>query len=279
MDRNGSLGIRNPAVAAPALCLLLAGCAGSGEGLDANGRPLEEGDGGSVPLTPDFASIQSNVFTPVCSPCHSGAGAPQGLRLDAANSYAALVGVPSSEVSSLLRVEPGAPDSSYLVQKLEGRAAVGGRMPLDQPALPQATILVIRQWIQDGALPESAAASAAARSSFAVTAVSPTADVIAVAFNRPLDASLVSGATVELRSAPSVDGSSPIPAALAVSPHNAALLLIEPATPLAAGRYQLRLRGSGPVALADWNAVVLDGDRDGQPGGDHVARLDIAEAP
>jgi hypothetical protein len=163
------------------------------------------------------------------------------------------------------------------VQKLEGRAAVGGRMPLDQPALPQATILVIRQWIQDGALPESAA-SAAARSSFAVTAVSPTAEIIAVAFDRPLDASLVSGATVELRSAPSVDGSPPILAALAVSPHNAALLLIEPATPLAAGRYQLRLRGSGPVALADWNAVVLDGDGDGQPGGDHVARLDIAEA-
>jgi hypothetical protein len=277
MDRDGSLGIRNLAIAAPALCLLLAGCAGSGEGLDASGRPLEEGDGGTLPLTPDFASIQANVFTPVCAPCHSGAGAPQGLRLDAANSYAALVGVPSSEVSSLLRVEPGDPDASYLVQKLEGRAAVGGRMPLDQPALPQATILVIRQWIQDGALAES---TAAAGSSFAVTAVSPTAHVIAVAFDRPLDASLVSATTVELRPVPGVDGSSsPIRAALAVSPHNAALLLIEPARPLAAGRYELRLRGSGPVALADWDAVVLDGDGDGKPGGDHVARLDILEAP
>jgi hypothetical protein len=276
MDRDGSLGIRNLAIAAPALCLLLAGCAGSGEGLDANGRPLEEGDGGTLPLTPDFASIQANVLTPVCAPCHSGAGAPQGLRLDAANSYAALVGVPSSEVSSLLRVEPGDPDASYVVQKLEGRADVGGRMPLDQPALPQATILVIRQWIQDGALPES---TAAARSSFAVTAVSPTAEVIAVAFDRPLDASLVSATTVELRSAASPLASAPIRAALAVSPHNAALLLIEPAMPLAAGRYELRLRGSGPVALADWNAVVLDGDGDGQPGGDHVARLDLVEAP
>ena len=277
MDRLESLRSRNLAIAAPALCLLLAGCAGSGEGLDANGRPLEEGGGGTLPLTPDFASIQANVFTPVCAPCHSGAGAPQGLRLDAANSYAALVGVPSSEVSSLLRVEPGDPDSSYLVQKLEGRAAVGGRMPLDQPALPQDTILVIRQWIQDGALPESTAA--AARSSFVVTAVLPTADVIAVAFDRPLDASLVSATTVELRSAASEVASSPIRAALAVSPHNAALLLIEPARPVAGGRYELRLRASGPVALADWNGVVLDGDGDGQPGGDHVARLDLVEAP
>ena len=276
MDCDGSPRNRNLAIAAPALCLLLAGCAGSGEGLDANGRPLEEGGGGTLPLTPDFASIQANVFTPVCAPCHSGAGAPQGLRLDAANSYAALVGVPSSEVSSLLRVEPGEPDSSYLVQKLEGRAAVGGRMPLDQPALPQATILVIRQWIQDGASAES---TAAAGSSFAVTAVSSTAHVIAVAFDRPLDASLVSATTVELRSAASGVASSPIRTAPAVSPHNAALLLIEPAMPLAAGRYELRLRGSGPVALADWNAVVLDGDGDGRPGGDHVARLDIVEAP
>ncbi|HET7202624.1 MAG TPA: hypothetical protein VFI92_04595 [Steroidobacteraceae bacterium] len=261
-----------------ALCLLLAGCAGSGEGLDANGRPLDEGGGGTVPLTPDLASIQANVFTPVCAPCHSGAGAPQGLQLDAENSYAALVGVPSSEVPGLLRVEPGEPDSSYLVQKLEGRASVGARMPLGQPALPEATILVIRQWIQDGALPDSAG-SAAALSPFAVKAVSASASVIAVAFDRPPDASLVSPATVELRAAASPATSPAIGTVLEVSRHNDSLLLIEPAAPLAPGSYELTLRGSGPVALADWSAGVLDGDGDGRPGGDHVATFDIVEAP
>ncbi len=278
MYRNASR--RRPAIGGPALLsLLLVGCAGSGEGLDANGRPLDEGGGGQVPLTPEFASIQANVFTPVCAPCHSGAGAPQGLRLDAAASYAALVGMPSSEVPGLLRVEPGDPDSSYLVQKLEGRASVGGRMPLNQPALPQATILVIRQWIQDGALQDPPATqSADARSPFAVKTVSASSGVIAVAFDRPPDASLVSAATVELRAAASGAASPAIPAVVEVSRHNDVLLLIEPAARLAPGRYELRLRGSGPVALADWNAGVLDGDGDGRPGGDHVVTFDIVEA-
>jgi hypothetical protein len=96
-------------------------------------------------------SIQDNVFTPICTQCHAGAGAPLGLRLDEASSYAMLVNAPSVEVPSLNRVTPGDPDNSYLIHKLEGRAAVGAQMPLGQPALPAATIAVIRQWIANGA--------------------------------------------------------------------------------------------------------------------------------
>jgi hypothetical protein len=129
----------------------LVGCGGgSGEGLDVNGRPIGEG-GGDVPLEPTFASIQHNVFTPVCTACHAGAAAPRGLRLDADNSHAQLVGVTSDEVASLLRVAPGDPDASYLVHKLEGSAAVGARMPLGGPYLDAATMAVIRQWIGRGA--------------------------------------------------------------------------------------------------------------------------------
>jgi hypothetical protein len=47
---------------------------------------------------------------------------------------------------------PGDPDNSYLVQKLEGTAAVGGRMPQGGPFLDQATIDLVRQWISDGAM-------------------------------------------------------------------------------------------------------------------------------
>ena len=132
--------------------VVLAGCGGgSGEGLDANGRPIEEG-GTDAPLAPTLASLQQNVFTPACTGCHAGASAPQGLRLDAANSYAMLVGVPSVEVPGPLRVAPGNPGASYLVQKLEGNAAVGARMPLGGPFLDAATIAVVRQWIAAGAL-------------------------------------------------------------------------------------------------------------------------------
>src|SRR6266436_2377813 len=138
----------------PLSAALLAGCAGNGAGLDANGQPLGSGSGVPPPLTADFQSIQDNVFTPICVRCHSGAGAPEGLALDAAHSYALLVGVPSNEQSGQLRVKPGAPDSSYLVLKLEGAAGiVGVQMPFGAPALPQATIDVVRQWITNGAPP------------------------------------------------------------------------------------------------------------------------------
>lgn len=134
-----------------AAAVLLYGCGGSGEGLDTNGRPIQTGAPATAPLTADFQSIQDHVFTPICSVCHSGAAAPQGLRLDAANSYALLVGVPSVEVPSIQRIAAGNPDNSYLVQKIEGRAAIGARMPLGGPYLDAATIAAIRQWIADGA--------------------------------------------------------------------------------------------------------------------------------
>ena len=137
-----------------AVCIAAVGlnaCAGNGEGLDANGRPPGSGDPGGGPLVATFDSIQANVFTPICTTCHAGAGAPQGLRLDAANSYANLVNVASHEVPSLKRVEPGDPDNSYLVQKVEGTAAVGGRMPLGRAPLTAQQIALIRQWISEGA--------------------------------------------------------------------------------------------------------------------------------
>lgn len=93
------------------------------------------------------------IFTAKCISCHSGAAAPHGLKLDAANSFANLVNVASDEVPSLKRVKPFNPDNSYIVQKVEGTAAVGGRMPLGQAPLSTAQISLIRQWIIAGAAP------------------------------------------------------------------------------------------------------------------------------
>jgi Ca2+-binding RTX toxin-like protein len=101
----------------------------------------------------DYPTQIQSIFSQRCDHCHSGSGAPQGLRLDVANSFGDLVDVPSQEVPSLKRVEPGDPDNSYLVQKIEGTAAVGGRMPLGGSRLPQAEIDLIRQWISEGANP------------------------------------------------------------------------------------------------------------------------------
>ena len=59
----------------------------------------------------NFSEIQANVFTPGCatSGCHIGGGAPEGLRLDEANSYALLVGVASTQDPGVQLVAPGNP--------------------------------------------------------------------------------------------------------------------------------------------------------------------------
>ncbi len=108
-------------------------------------------NGVAVTLT----EIQQQVFTPMCSGCHSGPTSnalPSGMDLSsAADSFAALVNVQSLQVM-LDRVEPGDPDNSYLIRKLEGGPNIqGSRMPQGGPFLEQETIDMIRQWITDGA--------------------------------------------------------------------------------------------------------------------------------
>ena len=105
-------------------------------------------------FAPTWQAVQDNVFTPRCTACHIGAAAPMGLKLDAANSYAMLVGVDSIEQPDILRVAPFDPDNSYIIMKLEGAAGISGsQMPLNPPPLNPADIQVIRQWIENGANP------------------------------------------------------------------------------------------------------------------------------
>jgi len=138
-----------------AFVLVLAACGGgSGEGLDENGQPLGAGGAsGSVALVPTLSSIQANVFSVSCAVpgCQGGSSAQFGLRLDPGFSAGNLVNVASPRGANLVRVVPGNPDASFLIQKLEGTQPIGERIPLLGPYLPQSTIDVIRQWIRDGA--------------------------------------------------------------------------------------------------------------------------------
>jgi hypothetical protein len=246
--------------------LSLAGCAGNGQGLDANGQPLQPGSSGSGPLTAVFDSIQAHVFTPICTVCHIGAGAPHGLRLDAADSYNLLVGVPSAEVPSLLRVKPGDPSNSYLIQKLEGHAAVGDRMPLGGPYLSGDVIAVIRQWITDGAMPTSAAAATA---SFTVVSVAPSPnDVlhesppqVMIGFNRELDVTRVDADSARIEHLTSPEGGAPVevvPARVTVPSVNRRVLLLWPNRPLAPGHYRVVLRTSAESTVTDIAGAPLE---------------------
>jgi hypothetical protein len=248
----------------------LQGCAGNGNGLDSNGNPVTPGGGGGGgALTADFQSIQDNVFTPICTKCHEGAGAPEGLQLDATHSYALLVGVASAEQPAVLRVEAGDPDSSYVIRKLQGSPGISGQqMPFGGPYLPQSTIDVIRQWITNGAPNASAAQSieAAVKSvqRFAVATTSPDNDSIVstvvpqivVAFNGDIDTTLINNSTITVETAPVSQPGNPVLCTTAVPAGNPAAIVIKPQVPLANGTYRVTLHGS----LANINAQALGAD-------------------
>jgi len=275
------------------LAAVLAGCApGSGEDLNAAGRPVAEN--GDVPLAATLESIQANLFDPGCVICHSGAAAPLGLRLDAGSSYANLVGVRSRQSGSLLRVDPGDPDASYLVRKLEGTAATGGRMPLNGAPVPEQTIGFVRQWILEGAMPAGSPADGPP----AVVALSPAPGSagpdfpaeITAGFDRDVDAATVNAMTFTLvraggdRAFGDANDVQITPASVALAPANPRLAVMDlagiaPAEDL----YRVTLSGSGPNVILGIDGMALDGEfagdfpsGDGQEGGDFVAAFEVA---
>jgi hypothetical protein len=114
------------------------------------------GGGGGGGTAPTLTDVQTQIFNQYCTSCHTGNGRTPsgGMSLDATASYAALVNVGSSGKPGAIRVIPGDPDNSFLVQKLEGAAGIVGlRMPrTGPPYLTDAQVLLVRQWIAAGAL-------------------------------------------------------------------------------------------------------------------------------
>ncbi|MEO0998610.1 MAG: Ig-like domain-containing protein [Pseudomonadota bacterium] len=270
-----------PIAAGLTAAALLAACGGGdGSGITTPPPPPPPDP---PPFGANFSEIQDNVFTPTCavSGCHTGAGAPQGLRLDAANSFALLVGVASTEVPDVLRVAAGDPDNSYLIQKLEGTAAAGEQMPLGGPPLEQATIDVIRQWISDGAIDDRAPAGDPIRVSTLSIMPGATLDAapddIIVEFDRDPDASTVNANTFML-TASGGDGSfgdgnetAVTAASITVPAANTRSAVFDiDNNGLADDTYRITLSGSGASLLLDLGGNVLDGEFDGAsfPSGD-----------
>jgi hypothetical protein len=105
------------------------------------------------PAGKPFAEIQDEIFTPRCAlaGCHAAPQPAEGMDLGPGQAYAHLVGVPSNQRQELLRVEPGAPDESYLILKLRGTDIVGERMPFGGPYLSTEEINGVASWILAGA--------------------------------------------------------------------------------------------------------------------------------
>ena len=92
-----------------------------------------------------------------CLPCHSSdneAGRPRaGLDLSASNMPGSMIAVRSHQLADTFLINPGHPDTSYLVEKIATDSpSRGGRMPQDMPPLSAAEIETIRDWVLGGAL-------------------------------------------------------------------------------------------------------------------------------
>ncbi len=85
--------------------------------------------------------------------CHAGAAPAQGMSLEPGSAFGEIVGVPASEcMDGRLRVEPGAPTTSYLIHKLTGVAMCSGNMmPARGSSIPSSQLALIQGWICEGA--------------------------------------------------------------------------------------------------------------------------------
>lgn len=134
---------------------VLMGCQAAPQSPDGPESPgMETPDNGD---TVSFADDVQPIFTARCAGCHSSGGAAElaGIELLLTSNVAhnLLVNQRSVQNSDLILVVPGDANASLLFQKVNSDSPpVGGRMPQFQPALSQAQIDVIRDWIDQGAL-------------------------------------------------------------------------------------------------------------------------------
>jgi hypothetical protein len=107
------------------------------------------------PMLAGANGIQASVFQTSCtaSACHDASSPQEQLELtSAAVSEANLVDVDSNQVDKL-RVAPGDPDASYLMDKLRGEnlAPATAQMPNVGIPLCDAKIQAVEDWIAAGA--------------------------------------------------------------------------------------------------------------------------------
>jgi hypothetical protein len=190
------------------------------------------------------------------------------------------------------RVQPGNPNDSYLIHKLEGTQNVGGRMPLGGTPLSTADIAVVRQWILNGAPGTTTTPTNPIR----VTSLSPlpgstvaaTPLSVTAVFDRELNASTVDSTTFRVRRSGG-DGTFGNGNDVDITPTSVTVPLANPMTAVfstgaavpAIDTYEVRLVGTG-TAILDLAANALDGEFSGTfpsgnatAGGDFVAQFTI----
>lgn len=128
-------------------------CAGDGPPVVMSSTTTSSVPGGGVSLE----LLQTSIFTPKCAffGCHDATTRSEGVDLSSAeDSFNSLVGVPSV-CAGRIRVVPGEPEASYLLDKVGAGDDVpcSDIMPLGAPRLDDAEVALLRAWIAEGAVP------------------------------------------------------------------------------------------------------------------------------
>jgi hypothetical protein len=128
------------------------GGAGDAPAADAPVKDAAAADLGTVSLSADVQPL----FQQSCVGgfCHDAVAPAKGLQLTGASaSYLDMVDVFANQCPSTKLVDPGSPDTSYLMWKLEGTGPcfVGRRMPRGGAAFTSAKMSIVRAWIAQGA--------------------------------------------------------------------------------------------------------------------------------
>jgi hypothetical protein len=168
---------RHPVLRAPILLALSAaacGGAGAGPARDGSPAPADRADpraalcasAGAADAAPGAAppfEIMQAIFDNECTSCHT-TGAD--LDLSDGRAWGDLVGkqAPRAESCGGVLVVPGAPDASYLYQKLSSSHPCSGmQMPIAElfsNPLPACVVGLVRAWIAAGAAGPGAADAA-----------------------------------------------------------------------------------------------------------------------
>ena len=122
------------------------------DGIDNDCDGLVDEDSGAISHATDIQPIWDNL----CTSCHGGFVPQDGLDLSG-NGWLEIVGVSSSDVPGMPRVDPGDPANSYLWHKIDGTfnqvGGSGSAMPKGRNDLTQPELDLIEAWILGGALP------------------------------------------------------------------------------------------------------------------------------
>jgi hypothetical protein len=150
----------------------MTGGMGGGGGMTGGAGGMTGGGGGgaggmAAALEPKFGSIYMNILKPSCNAgftCHAGTfstldmttqeGAYTALYNVAAMSTNVLMEPMATDcaASGLMRVLPGDPAMSLIVQKIEHTHTCGKEMPPNAPVMEAEKIAAIRTWIMNGAM-------------------------------------------------------------------------------------------------------------------------------